>query len=1284
MQDTALDDEDVCRICRCSSEEGRSLYHPCKCSGSLKYVHQDCLREWLKVTKKEHCEICKHSFGFTKVYSPYMPPQLPRLLFFKRAIICVLKWILHSLHFLLVALVWLGFLPYITVWCWRCYFYFGNLIISTTNNQHVDQSILAALADHNNATSNSTLPSSLSPQDDQNPWNSFLWSVINDIFQGQTITCSLVVIFVVIFLLREWVLQQGPIIDQWSDVDSSKPPPPLKQILIEHPTQLPTPPNLEVPLNERLRFKTKVRQLLNPLQIPNSAVAFNISDNSSQTSDTTTSSQLRQRRISDIIREDHSSHDVNVAANLPLPESPAVTTGSSSALDLPTGPTSRASNLRSNTAANRTTDWVTNSDNSGFMSPNTASSSSALDESDDGSWEERMGMSMNMGMSVNQPISNAFQHDSDESTGGDYNHRELDRYFIPDENEEDEIEEERRSEDTQIAEDDNPNEDRDAGDAEGGIMEDELDGLFEAVGLRGPVANLFQNSSLMILLFFIGIGCFIFLPYTIGKIFAQLRPIDIPLLPIHITRWFTDPIFDILALLMTKLFFSSSKSGSGIPEMAKLPMQVRVQNAIARGFEAAENWLGSRESQSILSLKGPPLKIVKGLLSFFRSIFATKSQPNAPEAQSSIFNKILNVLSKIPVLGDHINQLDSVVHLYTASVDWVKLKSWSLALNDGASERVVSILLGYAVATTFAAIYINTNNQVLQVANVVREAMTQQVILVKIAILFASELILFPLACGILLEICSMPLYADISFQSRLNYTINSPITSLFTKWLCGTLLLFLVSVLITGIRRLLRPGVLWFIRDPNDPNFAPMRDVLERSAWTHVRKLAFSAFLYSTFILSTFGVGFYVLRFGFSGILPLRWKMTEPISIVPVDLLFLQFIMPYTIRKLAPRDLAKKFYSRWWSWASAQLGLSSFMFGGRYKGEESRYRVFNWQTLFGLKQSKRNMRVGNWMRVPATDNVSFDRKRPCPMLIPVDEAGYPVDGSGEKAVANQLREAAFGGRDAAKDWCVVYAPPNFKRRLLWFIAYLWATTVTVAISILVPSILLGRYVMDNLTGREMHDIYCLIVGLYGLLAPPVVYQKFIKNVTDRQVYKLLKSVYYATSLGFIFPTLVGVTLELAVIIPTKYLANSLQFPPRLHLPQAWCLGLLMGRLALFTSRNKDVNEPVNLMNKMLVEGFESISLSQFNTGVMKPIVVEVSMALVAPTILANYSTKFVEKYGYDFINAAYIHIFAFPLTSLLLSIIELRDKIRAVVSRLDVVVRDEEFLVERQLQNAE
>lgn len=35
----------MCRVCR--GNEG-SLYYPCLCTGSIKYVHQECLVEWLK------------------------------------------------------------------------------------------------------------------------------------------------------------------------------------------------------------------------------------------------------------------------------------------------------------------------------------------------------------------------------------------------------------------------------------------------------------------------------------------------------------------------------------------------------------------------------------------------------------------------------------------------------------------------------------------------------------------------------------------------------------------------------------------------------------------------------------------------------------------------------------------------------------------------------------------------------------------------------------------------------------------------------------------------------------------------------------------------------------------------------------------------------------------------------------------------------------------------------------------------------------------------------------
>lgn len=51
------DDEVVCRICRCEGETERPLYHPCKCSGTIKYVHNDCLLSWLRMSGKEKCEV---------------------------------------------------------------------------------------------------------------------------------------------------------------------------------------------------------------------------------------------------------------------------------------------------------------------------------------------------------------------------------------------------------------------------------------------------------------------------------------------------------------------------------------------------------------------------------------------------------------------------------------------------------------------------------------------------------------------------------------------------------------------------------------------------------------------------------------------------------------------------------------------------------------------------------------------------------------------------------------------------------------------------------------------------------------------------------------------------------------------------------------------------------------------------------------------------------------------------------------------------------------------------
>jgi E3 ubiquitin-protein ligase DOA10 len=72
------DDVNLCRIC--FSElltDDNPLISPCRCSGSLKYIHLDCLRTWL--SRKEnvktsvnvisyswkafHCELCKSEYN---------------------------------------------------------------------------------------------------------------------------------------------------------------------------------------------------------------------------------------------------------------------------------------------------------------------------------------------------------------------------------------------------------------------------------------------------------------------------------------------------------------------------------------------------------------------------------------------------------------------------------------------------------------------------------------------------------------------------------------------------------------------------------------------------------------------------------------------------------------------------------------------------------------------------------------------------------------------------------------------------------------------------------------------------------------------------------------------------------------------------------------------------------------------------------------------------------------------------------------------------------------------
>lgn len=103
--------DNICRVCRCEGQFDRPLFHPCICTGSIKWIHQDCLMQWMRYSRKEYCELCGHRFSFTPIYSPDMPRVLPLKDVAHGLLSSIQTAVKYWLHYTLVAVAWLGIVP---------------------------------------------------------------------------------------------------------------------------------------------------------------------------------------------------------------------------------------------------------------------------------------------------------------------------------------------------------------------------------------------------------------------------------------------------------------------------------------------------------------------------------------------------------------------------------------------------------------------------------------------------------------------------------------------------------------------------------------------------------------------------------------------------------------------------------------------------------------------------------------------------------------------------------------------------------------------------------------------------------------------------------------------------------------------------------------------------------------------------------------------------------------------------------------------------------------------
>ncbi|KAI6001216.1 hypothetical protein EDD15DRAFT_2158897, partial [Pisolithus albus] len=1344
---------DTCRICSTPGEPDQPLFHPCKCSGTIRYIHQDCLTTWLSHSKKKTCDVCKHPYSFTKVYAADMPDKLPPLLLVRRLAQQALFGVLFGLRAIMITIVWLAILPWITIWTWRLYFTMGESTawwISGRDLQPTPSSGgLVSLAVTNETVSlwtNSTVLHRLMTRP-------FWQSLSADIFAGQIIASLIVLIFVAVFLLREWISQNarpGVFEEEELIVPPPMNPPVLEPIpavqnLAEPDGRFNPNPAAPFPIGRDFAGREEARRQarfmrvrrggmmqngqlerlprrqnnlergqplralpvpfpqyppteLPPLLPPSLPQALDGKEPTALTGkgkarlqedldeDGFTGSPRRTRRKLDSHDQDgvggSPSSEPYIPSRTPSPQREFVSS-SSLAEGLPSSPGIAAYVPPEQSAAGPS------SAAGGHMDHGNLARQEMQDELNH-YFREPADPNDALEIPHPRPDLDALHgpavppEDDDEDDDGDLEADDLEEDEDEDEDEFDNFNivnrpgaQPQQAQLQAAAEQINDG----ADDLEAGV-EDDMEGALEAIGLRGPLFGVVQNAVLMVLVLNTAMGFGIWLPFTLGKTAALLsldppRAFHILHLPIRAMRVITDPVVDFVTFLLSR----------SVPPLLYMTLELLFRCLLF----AAEKSMGPAAAATVVELRSWGGKLLERLLEWLRS------PPEEPSpglsGQIEKFFERNSALARF--LESYFADFGRDIRLATEQAR----QSWAhLALGHGTAERTFAICLGYTVITICLAFYLNvfTVGNARSAGRAVRNAVRQQLLVVKVAMFIIIELVIFPLGCGIMLDACTIWVFPEASFASRVSFFAQAPLTAMFYHWVAGTMFMYQFAILLAGCRSIMRPGAMWFIKDPQDQNFHPIRDILDRPTLTQFRKLLISAFMYSMVVACGVGSLAILLFIGSKSIFPIRWKTREPLSDVPIDLLFLQIVLPYTMRHLRPRKVLHDASVYVWRYLASKLRLTSYMFGDRPADQEVTVRYRTWIAYF-MKSTRDAITEhdGTFRRVPASDNIALPRDMRA--TAEVFENGFPANEEARDLIRQQNNEAAKAKRDIKADYTVVYFPPHFRARILTFVAAVWTiVAIAVAVCIALP-VQIGRRFFALFTAAELHDGYSFLVGFYLLWGCYAISQAsermnkrrqringpkpgFIVFFAKRSLLWLSKIAYMVVMFGIVIPTLLGLVVDVYVILPIRLTLNPTMLP-NIRIVDMWSLGLIYGKIAIRLRRRIQLPDRIaRALQTLLSNGWSNPDPRQATKDLIFPLVAGLIGMLVLPAGFAYFLREIV---GLP-IGTKFLFVHAYPGIFAAAGLARMCVSVMGLLSTWSQAIRDKEFLVEMRLQNHE
>ncbi|CAK8684755.1 unnamed protein product [Clavelina lepadiformis] len=456
-------------------------------------------------------------------------------------------------------------------------------------------------------------------------------------------------------------------------------------------------------------------------------------------------------------------------------------------------------------------------------------------------------------------------------------------------------------------------------------------------------------------------------------------------------------------------------------------------------------------------------------------------------------------------------------------------------------------------------------------------------IVLTICILVLVRIGVLPSICGICLDICTLKIF-NSTLQSRKIRFLSAPGESIFYYWIEGIIFMFYCIRILILLKKILRPGVLWFFAHLNYHNFSltnEMNEMVRLSVYCHCRRLLITMITIGFIVLSVAWLPEQLLLSLVPNLLPFP-ATGQQFPRIGEFILTFSFLLRHfeTIRIMAWIEAI----IRWWCYAmETVLGMRSYLLIDEDFAKQNNYLLNN-----EFEHLPQNL----LQQLQAAPNVNIERN------------------------LHQLYRK----------------PTYFSLKLVLLIVCIAFTfTITSSAVIWIP-IYVGRFVFNVVYGENglifssgndipvIRENFIFSLGLclcFGFIYACSVLHKWIlcgwrfaAEKCKGTLFLVGKVICFGIFVFAIIPFLLGLLFKLVIEIPLEV---PLHQTPTVNFPRIWVSGLFIFKFSISILLTGPDNWLKNDIEEVYQQGLRQLDLKKFIENTMLPVVFVLLTCLAAP-----------------------------------------------------------------------